>query len=192
MLPLLFKPLIDSASKENMKKYNNILCEVYSNENDELKTLLYSILSVPNIPIEILSKYYIRIFTVSSNFQRDLYKIINIGKYKGILPFVKALYEGIKLRSLPLHNNEYLYMGCILPEKDIISLKENYNKRIKHLPGSIAFCKTFATFQKDKLVAEKILAEENKPFNYCKVFFILEKEENLSYSLSTYCDIENL
>ena len=192
MLPLLFKPLIDSASKENMKKYNNILCEVYSNENDELKTLLYSILSVPNIPIEILSKYYIRIFTVSSNFQRDLYKIINIGKYKGILPFVKALYEGIKLRSLPLHNNEYLYMGCILPEKDIISLKENYNKRIKHLPGSIAFSKTFATFQKDKLVAEKILAEENKPFNYCKVFFILEKEENLSYSLSTYCDIENL
>ena len=192
MLPLLFQSLIDSASNENMKKYNDILFEVYSNENDELKTLLYSILSVPNIPLEILSKYYVRIFTVSSNFQRDLYKLINLGKYKGILPFVKALYEGLKLRSLPLCTEELLYMGCVLPEKDIIALKESYHKRIKHLPGSIAFCESFVTFHKNRLDAEKDLADGNKTFNYCKVFFILEKEENLSYGLSTHCDIEKL
>ena len=63
ILPLLFKTLIDNVSNDNIEKYTNFLYETYSEEYDEIKDLLEQIKPIKNIPIEILSKYYARLFT---------------------------------------------------------------------------------------------------------------------------------
>ena len=192
MLPLLFKSLIDGASNDAIKNFTKLLYQAYSNENDDLKSILYSIEPLNNIPIEILCKYYARIFTSSSLFQQDIMKIVKRNKVKNILPYIKVLYEGMKLRSLPLCNDDLLYIGCILPDSDMKAISENYNKKVKHLPSTIVYSKTFLIFTKDRTRAETFLHEEEKPLDYSKVLFILEKEDNLTYGLSTHCDVENI
>ena len=73
-LPLFFKSLIDNTTNDNMEKYINELYNEYSKKSDELKQLLEQIDSIPNIPIEILSKYYSRLFTAASCFHSDINK----------------------------------------------------------------------------------------------------------------------
>ena len=99
-LPLFFKSLIDNTSIDKMDEYTNSLYNDYSKDNNELKILLDSIKSMRNIPIEILSKYYARLYTIESNFYRDINKDLGLNKKEKYLSFIKILYEGVKLKSL--------------------------------------------------------------------------------------------
>ena len=192
MLPILFKSIMEEVDNDYLKKYTNILNQSYSNENDEIKSLLFTIEPMTNIPLEILSKYYARIYTVSSNFQQDILKIVKRNKFKGILPFVQTLYQGLKLKSFQLCNEEMLYRGCLISDRNINIIRDNISKKVKHLPSSIIYSEAFLTFTKDRNIAEKNLLEENKPLDYSKVLFLLEKEDNLTYGLSTHCDLEKI
>ncbi len=72
-----------------MEKYTTELYNEYSNYSDKVKKLLGSIISIPNIPIEILSKYYARLFTANSNFHKDLNKDLGLNKKKNIYLLLK-------------------------------------------------------------------------------------------------------
>ena len=80
VLPLFFKALIDNASNEHMEKYTNFLYETYSKEKEQIKELLGSIKPMRNIPIEILSKYYAKLYTCDSNFHKDINKDLGLNK----------------------------------------------------------------------------------------------------------------
>ena len=192
ILPLFYKALINDVSNDNMKRYTNNMYNAYNNENDELKSLLYSIEPFSNIPIEILSKYYTRIFTVSNNLNKDIKNSIKMKKTSKILPYIQTLYEGIKLRSLPLFNENILYLGSILPDDQINIIKENFSKKVKHLPCSYIFSKNFLTFMKERQAVEKLLINSINETNYSKVLFILQKNDYVDYNLSTSCDLENI
>ena len=78
LLPLFYTILLDISETNNylfieaMKSYKN---------NSNYKTLVNSIISCKDIPIELLSKYYARIYTVDGNFslkmKRDILKDYN-------------------------------------------------------------------------------------------------------------------
>ena len=96
LLPLFFKTLIDNISKNKMDKYTSSLYDEYS-KNEKIQNLLGSIKSIPNIPIEILSKYYARLYTAESDFHKNLNKELGLNKVEKYLPFIKTLYESVKL-----------------------------------------------------------------------------------------------
>ena len=110
-LPIFFKSLIDNVSINNMEDYTNSLYNTYSKDNDNLKKLLGSIKSMINVPIELLSKYYARLYTIESDFYRNINKDLGLNKKEKYLPFIKTLYEGVKLKSLSLASNNILYRG---------------------------------------------------------------------------------
>ena len=66
------------------------------------------------------------------------------------------------------------------------------NKKIKGLPSSIVFSKSFLSFSKDKKIEDYFLSFENKNKDLSKVLFILEKDDNIGYNLSTHADIEKI
>ena len=66
------------------------------------------------------------------------------------------------------------------------------NKKVKDLPSSIVFSKSFLSFTKDKKKANNYLNFNNKNKNLSKVLFILEKDDNIGYNLSTHGDIEKI
>ena len=198
-LPLFYKLLIDFSPKESAK-FNDYLYEKYNKKSPKINTLLDSIYKMKNIPIQLLSKYYSRIYTDDkSHFYSDLNKDLRNNKKEHYLPFIKVLYEGVKLKSLPIANYDELYRGAKLSDEEINKIKTNYDKgKIKGLPGAIIFSKTFLSFSKNLSVAEEFsnqnstvkTKEEEKGLS--KVLFILEKDDNLDFSLSTHADIEKL
>ena len=192
ILPLFFKTLIDNVSNENMEKYTSELYKEYSNNNIKIKKLLGSIESIPNIPIEILSKYYARLFTANSDFHKDLNKDLGLNKKDKYLPYIKTLYEGVKLKALPLANNNILYRGSKITNDEIFKIKNYLTKKIKDLPSSIVFSRTFLSFSKDRNIAQKFIESKNTDNNLSKVLFILEKNNNLGFDLSTHGDIEKI
>ena len=91
----------------------------YSKDNDELKKLLGSIKTMRNIPIEILSKYYARLYSIDSNFYKDINKDLGLNKIEKYLSFIKILYEGVKLKSLSLASNNKLYRGSKISNEEV-------------------------------------------------------------------------
>ena len=100
ILPLLFHFLIERVPKDSIETYNNLIYQKYSKNNQKIKELFDQIISIPNIPIELLSKYYARLYTVYSDFYNDLNKNLRLNNKEEFLPFIKILYEGVKLKSI--------------------------------------------------------------------------------------------
>ena len=72
LLPMSYKVLLESNPTYSnydfiLNLYYNII-NINSHKNDALKKLLKSIISIQDIPIQLLSKYYARIFTYDSDF----------------------------------------------------------------------------------------------------------------------------
>ena len=192
VLPLLFKSLIDNTSNDNMEIYTNTIYNDYSQKSPDIKKLIGSIQSIPYIPIEILSKYYSRLFTAPSSFHSNMNKDLQLNKIDKYLSFIKTLYEGVKLESLPLASGKILYRGAKILNKEIMKLKYYNKNKIKYLPSSIVFSKSFLSFSKERKVAEFFFNLNNKDKNLSNVLFILEKDDKLDYNLCTHSDIENI
>ena len=197
MLPLLFKSLIDKTTNkdmENYNKYNKSVFEKYSNQNEKIKTLFGPIKSMRNIPIEILSKYYARLYTSDSDFHKNLNKDLGLKKkvpYIEPIPFIKILYEGVKLKSLPLASQQILFRYSLISVQEINNIEKYIEKKIIGLPSSIVFSRSFMSFSKDIRIAERF-KKKNLPPNLCGVLYILEKDDTIGYDLSTHCDIQNI
>ena len=188
MLPLYYKALIDLSPIEDIQKYTKYLYDTYSIGNERVKQLLEPIKEATNIPIEILSKYYVRLNTIESDFYKDIDNDLKLSKFAKHLPYIKTLYEGVRLKSLPLSNDYILYGGCKISIDEINKLI-NYSKN--KIP--VILSKPFLSFHKDKNIAEKFIQFHiNESTKETKVLFILEKNDNLEYNLMTHCDSEKI
>ena len=74
VLPIFFKTLIDKESKENMETFTNDIYNTYSKDSEQIKNLLGIIKSMTNIPVEILSKFYAKLYTAQSQFHKNINK----------------------------------------------------------------------------------------------------------------------
>ena len=192
MLPLFFKSLIEIKPKDNFDEYTKYLYDTYAKENNNIKQLLSQIESMKNIPMELLSKYYIRLYSIKNYFYNDINKELETNKTQKHLPFIKALYEGIKLKGLSLANDCTLYKVSKFSYNEIFIIKRYLEHKFKGLPGAIMFSKSFMFFTKDKYYAEEQLMNIKSDKNFSKVLFILEKNDNINYKTATHCDIENI
>ena len=193
MIPLFFKSLLNEVSNNDIQNYTQFLYTKYSKTTNNIQKLLGSILSIPDIPIEILSKYYARLYTDASPFHSDLNKDLGTNKIdKYIIIFIKILYEGVKLKSFPLAFDKELYRGSLIFFKEIDALKNNFKNKIEGLPSSIVFSRAFMSFSKEEKIAKRFLKDVNIKKNLCKVLYILEKGDKFGYDLSTHADIENI
>ena len=195
-LPIFYKYLIEFAEQDN-KEFLELLRKNYYEKSKEIRKFLDSIES-KDIPIELLAKYYARIYTDDeSNFYNDLNNDLRKNKRDNYLSFIKVLYEGVKLKALPLAQNLEIYRGSRIPKKEMEKFLENSNKqKVNGLPGSIVFSKSFLSFTKDIDVAYEFITNTPKVNNFCDTLFVLEKDDtkddNINYSLSTHADIEKL
>ena len=93
------------------------LHNIYSEKNKKVNDLLEPINGIPEIPIEILCKYYARLYTIESDFYKDINKLLRerniILKEVEILfsvdnsnyysiTYIKSFYEGMKLGCFKL------------------------------------------------------------------------------------------
>ena len=192
LLPLSFKSLIEKTSNDNMLQYTNTLFKTYSEQTIEIKRLLDSFIYIPKMTVGTLAKYYAKFYSIESGFYKDLNASLRLNKAEKYLPFIKTLYEGVKVKMLPLASDSILYRGQLISKFEIDKIKNFLNNKVENLPGLIVFCKPFLSFSKDRQVAENFLSGSSCFNNLTKVLFTLEKDDNVGFNLSTHCDLENI
>ena len=189
-LPLYYKTLIKITPLDDFDKFNQFILSKYSNSKQILKLFL-QLNSMKKIPIKLLSKYYARAYTAESNLYKDMNSELQKGNIEKYNLFIKMMYEGNKLGALPIYNeNTNLFRGGQLSNKEIQILKDYLKKKIKGLPASIVFSKSFLSFSKDENKAKEFIKKTNQ--NFTPVFFVLENNKNLNQNLFTNSDIENI
>jgi len=154
LLPLFFKTLLSDINKDNLNNYTNTLYNTYSINNKIIKKLFNSIISMKNIPIEILSKYYARLYTIESDFYRNLNRDLGLNRMNNYLPYIQVLYEGVKFKSLPLASDKILYRGSKISTNEITKIKDYLQNKKPFLPGAIVFSLSFLSFSKERKQAE--------------------------------------
>ena len=185
LAPALYKEIIinEKITKEECKNFHNF---ILSFNERELKCLIKNLNLFKYIPFEILSKYWIRCYTIESDF----YKILNNKLMKSQLSFnfktlIKMLYKGIEINSLKSYNGKFLYRGSVINKKEIEKIKKY--KKIGKLSTTVVFSKAFLSFSED----------ENQARNFCGqsddtkigILFILENNKNNPHESNA--DIQN-
>ncbi len=187
-LPLYYKTLIEINSSDNFKYLTQILMREYS--NDITFNLLSQIRMYEKIPNEILSKFYSRIYTIESNFLQDLNNKILEGNIDEFIPYIKILFEGIKINSLLSSTDNNLYYSTYLDNSEFNLIRSNLQNNNNVFPSFIIFSKFFMSFTKNKESAQKILSKNI--FNKVPVLFELEKNNLINKNLNTHFDSENI
>ena len=175
-----------------MENYTALLFSTYSKNNLDIKRLLGQIESMQNIPIEILSKYFARLWSIESEFYEDINKDLRLGKSEKYLLYIKVLYEGLRLKSLCFSNINILYRGSKISFDDFNKMKKYLSNKNEDLPGAIVFARQFLTFSKDRRIAEQFLNMKKIDKNFIKAFFILNMDTNMDYDQNTYFDLESI
>ena len=193
-LPLFYKALIEKAPTDNIENYTQLLYTKYADASLKIKELLNPIKTMEDIPIELLSKYYARIYTIDSDFYRDINRELREKQAKKYeyLPFIKVLYDGVKLQALSIANDTELYRGSIISNLEIELIRKCLADKKPNLPGVIVFSKSFLSFSKERSVAEGFLSKSKELPDFYKILYILEKDENTDYASSTHSDLEDI
>ena len=197
ILPMFYKPILVESSHEENNKFIKELYKTYKNEI-QYKDLLNQIVRVKDIPVELLSKYFARIYTIDGNFFKNMKMALlegnednegnkvnkkNFEKYK---PFIKTLYDGSEKGALKVYESLELYSAQSLSQTEIDNLVKYNNKKGQNLPSFIEFSKSFISFSKDKNVAKGFLSNGDKN----AILTVVKYEKDIN--LNTHADIEEL
>ena len=201
-LQLFYKTLIKITDINKIQKFTEELYSKYCIPdgkkiiNEDLKEIFDQILEIPlaNVPIELLSRYYARAYTVQSDFYGDLNQDLRKNNKDKYLPLVKLFYESIKYKTFNLSSEIELYRGTKILNDEITKIQNYKNSKSENdnFPGTVVFSRTFLSFSKSREKAEEFLKIKNDNNNLSKALFILKENKNIDYDLATHCDIEEI
>ena len=175
ILPLFYQSLMDKSTNEKILEYAKYLYKMYS-KNNQMKASLDIIISDSKASMEKISKSFVRIYTIECNFYRDINKDLRMNKFENHLPFIKALYEGVRLKYLPLSADKILYRAAKMPQIELEKIKNSFIKK-----QLIFFSKVFLSFTPDMQLAKHFMGNSN-------VYFILEINNKIGYNLMSHCE----
>lgn len=109
-LPTYFQKKIEPPTIEEIHYFHHYLS--ISFENGEIGNLISQFENTAEMPIEILCKYWMRVYSIENG---KFFKILNTElrnkRYNLFLPFIKMSYEGLKRKVFDSTINEKLYSG---------------------------------------------------------------------------------
>ena len=190
VLPIIFnKIFIGKPDYKSINDFNKELCKYHKDEK-QYKYILNQIADVKNIPIEIISKYYARIYTIEGKFYKDMKINLlegNEENYKKYKAYIKTMFEACERGALKTDISGDLYSAQSFSEEEIKTFEE-YDQKINACPELLflLFSKSFLSFSKDKNVAEDFFKKYNK--NVMLTLVEYDKKNNLNM----HADIEDI
>ena len=153
ILPIFFPEYIKAPTEIEIQFFNKFMLKHFESFN-EIKYLFSQLVEVSDIPVEILSKFWVRAYTAESDFYQVMNQDLQKNKIKNYLPFIQMLYEAIKKKALKPVYDKKLYRGTLLSKKEFSKIQKYMNKKLEGLPGSIIYGRSFFSFSDDEKVAQ--------------------------------------
>ena len=180
-LPMFYPDFLKKSTEEDINKLNKKIFE--DNKNIKpLGFLLSQLAEIENIPLCLLSKYWIRAYSIHSSFTNNMNENLLEKKYEDYLPIIQKLYEAVNLSII---NSEFsqLYKGIIVDKDVWKSLLDDFKEKENDIPKAILYGPSFFSFYVKENFYEKFKDkfEKNKKPNQVFIKLILEKPENIRF-----------
>lgn len=180
LAPILYKDIITKKkiSYDEIKKFNDFLL---SYGNSDINYLIEPLSLLKKIPIEIISKYWTRVYTIESKFYRELNNKLMKSDINLYDIYIRTLYFGLDSNSLFSNVNDKLYRGSMISENEIDKIINCKNQKV------MVFCKAFLSFSNDPNVAIDFLKMSSNEKGCSYVFYELnpiDKNEIENYNIS--------
>ena len=197
ILPSIYNELdeLSNINNNEIDEFNKFFIE--NHYIKKYDNLMLPLLKFTHVPYEIISKFWIRSYTIESTFYKKLNNQLMLNSLDNYNPFIKMMYKGLQLKSFNLCSNCELYRFALVNNNEIELLKDYFKKKVNNLPSSIFFCKAFLSFSKIKSKTNKFLNINKQKINENKipVLFVVnnfQKNFNFSDPISSNADLTNL
>ena len=186
-LAVLLGRIINSSllDEGDVLKFQKTFSKRYSNNYS--KSDLNLIKPTIEVPLHILSKYFIRFYTLEGPFYGKLNRDLSNEKFDDYLPFIFTLYDALSKGFLNPYKKK-LYRGGKLSNKEFDEIISKKNKNSKE--KLFYFSKNFLSFSKSLDVARNPAFFTNVS-GCVTVLYILEGVKNDNFYL-TNIDVESL
>ena len=116
ILPLYYYDYLKACKEEDIKEFNKtILSE--NQANTAIKDIFSQLAASGNIPIHLLTEFWLRAYSVHSSFSKKMNKDLDDEKFKEYSPFILKLYDSVDKCIFPIEKSK-LYKGIIAQQND--------------------------------------------------------------------------
>ncbi len=205
IIPSLYTNFIsyEMKSKEKIKKFFDFLIKKkYSEFETDFKinnliNPLIKLLDIQNFPEEIIIRYLTFIYTLESNFYKEMNEYLkkneNQGDYEA---FISLMYRGLYLDVFKKKENYKeltLYKAQLMDKEEFNKIKNLYEKKLKNnnlpekdkLPSQILCSNGFLSFTYNKDVYHHFLSKNEKLLT---VLFVIEKGEDIDFTCQAFIE----
>ena len=153
ILPIFLSNITKEPSEDEIKDFNKFLIEQYTEK--EIVKLIGQLLNIEKVPKEIISKFWVRAYTIECNFYKDMNKELRENKMNKYLPFIQMMYNGVKVKSFYFNpsNSGQLYRGTFFSEEELEKLKYYIKNKMEGLPAAIIYSRSFFSFTLNRSIA---------------------------------------
>ena len=155
-----YKFLNDFFDSKYLNDFFKFITKTYCDNKNIIKLIkpLENLNEIPNI---ISIKYLLHLYTMDSNFYKDLNYSFLSDNYNDYVPMNILLNKSIKKGLLHKNISEDLYRFCSLNKKEILKLNQIMINKNLNLPEGYLYSKTFLSFSKNYQLAFNFLKIQN-------------------------------
>ena len=183
--PLFYKYLITFPSNEDINFFSNYLIETYQSSSTLFK-LINQIVSKeenPNWPTPILSKYWLRAYTLETNFYSEMNSELRKGNFSNYQPYIQLLYNSLNDNSLKYCSSGIFYRGSYIDESEIQNIQNYIKNKKENLPSCIGFSKCFLSFSLKEEIAKSFMSN---------VLFVIKIKKDIDELNASNVDLQNI
>lgn len=173
---ILYFQLLKEPDSNGILQFNRFLISKF--KDNKINYLIEQIINDAYIPSEILLKYWIRIYTLDSNFYREMNESLRKKDSKEYSTFIREIYKGFRNNLLNPFVSGKLYRGSQISKVELDNLKKLYDKENK-FPDIKVLIRSFLSFSKNKAKAIGFIPNVSEIFE--KVLYIIEDNRDISY-----------
>ena len=159
------------VSNNEIKNTNIFILNNYG-EIEDIKNLILPLLLIDNIPIDILAKFWSRIYTKDCAFYINLNNNLMKLNNKNYNSYIQILYSG--LNEYMYKDNKILYRGTNISEREMNDIIKKYNEKKDEL-SYLVYSRAYLSFSLDKSLIVQFLKDIK---GTKKVLFKLENNKN--------------
>ena len=192
IIPCYYTFLLEEVSITDIYYFNDYLLKKYKPKSDyeiglpnkdvQNKKIIELInqINYKKLPKEILIKYWLRIYSLQSEFFKDINKSLRctnkLAPY--YYPFIKLCYEGIK-KGFIKPSTEKLFRGSKISKEEFKDIQAKFNliHDKKEFPKLIVFSRSFLSFSKKKEIANLFIKGHDKDFY--SILYIIQEINNI-------------
>ena len=157
--PFIYSKLIEKIDDKEIYEFNK---NILKYDDEKISKLIYPLTFLNKIPVEILVKFWLRIYTLETDFYGSMNCKMMKLKGKEFNIFIKLIYFSLNNKLLKNRCDIIFYRGDILNNDELISIINKTNS--DSIKDKLIYSRRFLSFSSSKEVSENFI--KNKYYKF--------------------------